>query len=111
MMKIRVSKKKSIKFINMQARRVGKGIRILRESVGFTSKQVAEKVGITDIYLNRLEDGLEPEVDRETLEKVVQTLGVYSRGNIYTNDDIINIFLHYSSTSYYTRRDDEPRLI
>jgi len=107
----KVYKNRLIKFTNMQAVRVGIGIRVLRQQFDYSPKELAIQVGVTDEYISLLEEGHEPEVAREILEKVAQTLGVYRRGTTYTNSDIINIFLHYSSKSYCSNKDDKPRLL
>ena len=107
----KIHKNKTIKFNNMQSLRVGKGIRELRKIREYSQKDLSDKVGITVAYLNLLEEGHEPEVERETMEKITEVLGVCRRGTKYTDEDIINVFLHYASKSYKYDEDNEPRLL
>jgi len=75
----------------MEARRVGSGIRELRLHRGSSLEQFACMINITSVYLDRLEEGYEPEVERVVLERILGVGGVRCR--YYTNEDLINIFL------------------
>ena len=93
-----------IKFTNMKAVRVGKGIKEFRQRCNLLPKQLAEKVGITESYLCRLEEGYAPEVESATLENIAQALRVCERGTL-TYEQLINLFLDV------TKKDDHPMLI
>jgi len=93
MEKILTSKKRIIKFTNTKAVRVGKGIRALRNRINMSLERLAEVVGISRHYLNRLEEGYEPEVERWILESIAQTVRVCKRGNKLTDDKLVDIFL------------------
>ena len=82
---------KKIKFINMEARRVGSGIRELRLRRGSSLEQFACMTKIPSDYLDRLEEGYEPEVERVVLERILEVGGVRCR--YYTDEDLINILL------------------
>ncbi len=97
MQKMIMSKKRVIKFINMEAPRVGRGIRVLRGRANMSLAQLAEAVGIEERYLNYLEEGHEPEVERWILESIAQNVRVSKRGNGLTNEQLVNIFLYASS--------------
>lgn len=86
-----IRKKKIIKFTNTKALRVGKGIKTLRERVNLSLKRLADEVGITQSYLNLLEEGHEPEVERAVLVRILEAGEVRCR--YYTDEDLINIFL------------------
>lgn len=103
MQKLITGKKRIIKFTNTKAVRVGKGIKALRHRYNLSRKQLADKVGIADSYLCRLEEGCEPEVYRETLEDIAEAVGVCKRGML-TNEQLINLFL-------YANKCEPPRLI
>ena len=93
-----------IRFTNMKGRRVGKGISELRQQRKLSPKQLAERVGIDDNYLQRLEEGYVPEVDFETLENIARALGVCERGKL-TPEQLINYFMDA------TKEDQQPILI
>lgn len=82
---------KKIKFINMEARRVGSGIRELRLRRGQSLEEFARMASIPSEYLDRLEEGYEPEVERAVLVRILEAGEVRCR--YYTNEDLINIFL------------------
>jgi transcriptional regulator with XRE-family HTH domain len=82
---------KKIKFINMEARRVGGGIRELRLRTGSSLEEFALMINIPSDYLDRLEEGYEPGVEGAVLERILEVGGVRCR--YYTEKDIINIFL------------------
>ena len=88
-----VSRKKILKFTNMEARRVGKGIKTLRKRVPMSVQQLADAVGISSGFLDRLEEGYIPEVERWILESISQTVGVRKRGNGLTDERLLDIFL------------------
>ncbi len=93
-----------IRFTNMKAVRFGNGIKELRQRRKLLPKQLAEKVGIDDNYLQRLEEGYVPEVDFETLENIARALGVCERGKL-TPEQLINYFMDV------TKEDQQPMLI
>ena len=103
-MATKVSKKKVIKFTNTKAVRVGKGIKMLRNRFGLSLKQLADEVEIDEVYLNRLEEGCEPEVERQVLKDIAQTVRVCKRGNGLSDEQLVNLFL-------YATKDDPPKLI
>jgi len=82
---------KKIKFMNMEARRVGGGIRELRLRRGLSLEEFACMIDIPFDYLDRLEEGYEPEVERTVLERILEVGRVRCR--YYTDEDIVNIFL------------------
>lgn len=88
----------------MEARRVGKGIRTLRNLVPMSVQQLAEAVGISSGYLDRLEEGFIPEVERWILESISQAVGVRKRGNGLTDARLLDIFLCSASI-------DPPKLL
>lgn len=103
--KIIYKSKEIIKFTNTKATRVGKGIKMFRMSrLGMSIEQFADEVGIDPSYLNRLEDGYEPEVEMGILELIANTVGVCKRGNGLSADQLVNLFL-------YATKDDPPVLI
>ena len=82
---------KKIKFINMEARRVGSGIRELRLRRGRSLEEFARMTNIPSDYLDRLEEGYEPEVERAVLARILELGEVRCR--YYADEDLINIFL------------------
>jgi len=99
-----IRKKKIIKFTNTKALRVGKGIKTLRERVNLSLKQLADEVGITQSYLNLLEEGHELEIEGEILKNIAQALGVCKRGPMLTDEQLVNLFL-------YANKCDPPTLL
>ena len=93
-----------IRFRNMKAVRVGKGIKELRRRSNLSAKQLADKCRITESHLNRLEDGCELEVELVTLENIAEAVGVYWRGTL-TPEEVINQFLDVG------KEHDQPLLI
>ena len=94
-----------IKFTNMKAVRVGKGVRELRQQASLLPKQLAATVGITESHLYSLEEGYVSEVQSKTLEDIAEAVGVRMRGTS-TYDDLVNLFLYYS-----VGKDDTATLI
>jgi len=95
MQRIVTRKKSVIKFTNTKAVRVGKGIKALRTRRNMTLQQVAEAVGVSPNYLDRLEEGYEPEVARWILEGISEAVGVYERGGSnLTDEKLVDIFLY-----------------
>jgi len=90
-----------IRFRNMKAVRVGKGIRKLRQQSNLSPKQLADKCGITESCLNRLEDGCELEVESATLEKIAQALGVCGRGTL-SYEQLVDLFLYVAKDERVT---------
>lgn len=82
----------TIKFTNMKATRVGKGISIRRERTNLSITQLGEKTGIPDSKLRRLEEGCELQVESEDLERIAMALGMRGRGKP-TIDELVNFFL------------------
>jgi transcriptional regulator with XRE-family HTH domain len=82
---------KKIKFMNMEARRIGGAIRELRLRRDSSLEEFACMTDLPSDYLDRLEEGYEPEVERAVLERILEVGGVRCR--YYTDEDIINIFL------------------
>ena len=104
-MRQKVSRKRVIKFRNMQARMVGKRIRIFRvDRLGMSLQQYADKIGIEPTKLDRLEEGYELKVERDILLRILRTVGVCMRYNGLSDEQLINIFL-------YATKEDPPRLI
>ena len=97
MERIITRKKRVIKFTNTKAIRVGKGIKLLRERFNLSPKQLAEKTRVTENYLNLVEEGHEPEIERGILETIAQAVGFGKRGNAFTDEQLVNLFL-YAST-------------
>lgn len=85
---------KKIKFINMEARRVGSGIRELRLRTGLSTEEFAHSSDISSVYLGRLEEGYEFEVESVVLERILGVGGVRCRYR--TNEDLVSIFLSIS---------------
>ncbi len=81
-----------IRFKNMKAVRVGKGIALRRERMSMSLLQLSEKSGVSESTLRRLEEGCELEVYSEDLERVATTLGMRSRGKP-SIEDIVNFLL------------------
>jgi DNA-binding Xre family transcriptional regulator len=81
-----------IRFKNMKAVRVGKGIAVRRERVNLSLLQLSEKSGVSESKLRRLEEGCEPEVESEDLERITTALGMRSRGKP-SIEDLVNFFL------------------
>ena len=97
-----------IRFRNMKAVRVGKGIKELRrQQSNLSSKQLADKCGITESYLNRLEEGFELEVESATLEKIAQALGICGRGTL-PYEQLVDQFLYIAKC---VAKDDQVMLI
>jgi transcriptional regulator with XRE-family HTH domain len=90
-MRQKVSTKRVIKFTNMQPRRVGSGIREIRLRRGLSLEEFACVTDLLPDYLDRLEEGYEPEVERAVLERILEKGRVRCR--YYTDEDIINVFL------------------
>lgn len=90
----RVRVMKTIKFMNMEARRIGSGIRELRLRSGLSTEEFAHRSDISSVYLTRLEEGYEPEVKRSALERILEVGGVRCRYR--TDEDLVSIFLSIS---------------
>jgi len=82
----------TIKFTNMKATRVGKGISMRRERVNMSLPQLSEKSKISESKLYRLEEGYEPQVESKDLERIATALGRRGRGKL-TIDDLVNFFM------------------
>lgn len=95
-----------IRLRNMKAVRLGKGIEESRQIAKLSRKQLAEKVGITESDLCRLEEGYVSDLDNgtiEVLENIAQVVGLCKRGKP-TVEELVNLFL-------YLPKDDRPILI
>ena len=91
-----------IRFRNMKAVRVGKRNKERRRQQShLSSKQLADKCGITESYLNRLEEGCELEVESATLEKIAQALGVCGRGTL-SYEQLVDLFLYVAKDERVT---------
>ncbi len=90
-------KKRVIKFTNTKAARVGIGIKVLRQQSHLSLKQLADKAKITENYLNLLEEGHEPKIDPEVLRNIAEAVGVCKRGNVLTDEKLVDIFLYAAS--------------
>ena len=93
-----------IRFKNMKAVRVGKGIKELRQRSNLSPRQLADKCGLTQSYLNRLEEGYELEVEFVTLENIARVLRVCERGKL-TPEQLVDYFMNV------TKEDQQPILI
>ncbi len=93
-----------IEFHNMQACRVGNGIRLLRERMSLSSEELAKKLGIRPTYLERIEEGYEPAIQRHVLEDISQIAGISRRGKRLSDDLLLNMFL-------YATVDSPPSLV
>lgn len=96
-------KNRTIRLRNMKAARLGKGVEERRQLANLSRKQLAEKVGIDEGYLCRLEEGYILELESVTLENIAQAVGVCGRGTL-TYEQLVNLFL-------YVPKDDRPILI
>jgi transcriptional regulator with XRE-family HTH domain len=56
----------------MEARRVGDGIRELRQRCGLSLEDLARRANVPQDYLNRLEEGHELKIDRSVLDNLRQ---------------------------------------
>jgi transcriptional regulator with XRE-family HTH domain len=92
-----------IRFTNSKATRVGKGIKALRERAGLSRKELAKKIGVGEQYIGLLEEGHEPEIERQTLEDIAEAVGVCRRGTL-TDEQLINLFL-------YANKCEPPKLL
>ena len=72
-----VNKSDVIVFQEMEAKRVGDGIRELRERRGLSLMQFARIADIPDDYLGRLEEGNELKVERAVLESIKKASRVF----------------------------------
>ena len=96
-------RKMLIKLTNMKSVRFGKGLTKRRKMANLSQKQLANEVGITETYLNRLEEGYVSEFESTTLEKLVRALSLSMRGKP-SYDDLVNLFL-------YVPTDEHPLLL
>jgi transcriptional regulator with XRE-family HTH domain len=76
----------------MKPRRVGKGITTRRKRLNMSLLQLSKKSRISESKLHRLEEGFEPEVESEDLERIAIALGMRSRGKPSINE-LVNFFL------------------
>ena len=56
----------------MEARRVGDGIRELRQRCGLSVEELARRASVPHDYLNRLEEGQELKITRSVLDSLRQ---------------------------------------
>jgi len=93
-----------IRLTNMKKVRLGRGIAEFRQRVNLSQRQLAEKVGVTEPYLSRLEEGCVDEFESATLEKIALALGVCKRGTLTSYEQLVDLFLDVS-------KDERPMLI
>jgi len=64
-----------VRLTRNQAKRIGQSIRLAREGRGFTNvAQLGQRMGRNPQFLSRIEQGLETDIDRDTLEAFAKLL-------------------------------------
>ncbi|MBI4564588.1 MAG: helix-turn-helix transcriptional regulator [Planctomycetes bacterium] len=70
-----LKQKTSGSFLKSRARWIGRKIRVLREKKGMTQEDLAERAGLTQSHVSRLEDG-KHSPSNVTLRKIAKALRV-----------------------------------
>lgn len=93
-----------IRLTNMKKVRLGRNITELRQRANLSQGQLAEKVGVTEPYLSRLEEGCVNGLESAMLEKIASALGVCKRGTLTSYEQLVNLLLDIY-------KDERPMLI
>jgi len=70
--------------MNKEVEFIGKRIKQIREGIGFTIGELAGKIGFSDSYLSKIENGV-VETSLSNLEKILNTLGRSIAEILWTN--------------------------